>query len=225
MAVGVDLRGERFETEGENFLSGIAPRIVAPLVYERDVSAAFVEFRAPFVSAANARPGLERLEFSLAARIEDHEGVGQSTNPKVGLLYSPASDLLLRASHGTSFRAPALRELFTAYALGPMRNGVDVRIVEDDEQLRRQRQQHDRAAAASPERQPARPGVLQVPAIGEDRRIVGGHERRRGPVPDERHLQIVHDLHRARIEQHRRLNGLEHRRLRVERLRVLIEPL
>ncbi|MBX4159332.1 hypothetical protein K4A07_19605, partial [Lactiplantibacillus plantarum] len=49
VAVGVDLRGERFETEGENFLSGIAPRIVAPLVYERDVSAAFVEFRAPFV--------------------------------------------------------------------------------------------------------------------------------------------------------------------------------
>lgn len=132
MAVGVDLRGERFETEGENFLSGIAPRIVAPLVYERDVSAAFVEFRAPFVSAANARPGLERLEFSLAARIEDHEGVGQSTNPKVGLLYSPAPDLLLRASHGTSFRAPALRELFTAYALGPTflnRGGVNVLAV------------------------------------------------------------------------------------------------
>lgn len=91
-----------------------------------------MEFRAPFVSAANARPGLERLEFSLAARIEDHEGVGQSTNPKVGLLYSPASDLLLRASHGTSFRAPALRELFTAYALGPTflnRGGVNVLAV------------------------------------------------------------------------------------------------
>ncbi len=132
IALGVDIRRERFETEGENFLSGVAPRIVAPITYERDVSAAFVEFRAPLVSAVNARPGLERLELSLAARAEDHEGVGQSTNPKVGLLYSPTPDLLLRASHGTSFRAPALRELFTAYALGPTflnRGGVNVLAV------------------------------------------------------------------------------------------------
>ncbi|KAK0331593.1 hypothetical protein LTR94_028320, partial [Friedmanniomyces endolithicus] len=86
----------------------------------RDVTAAFAELRIPIAGPDNARPGLERLEVSLAGRIEDHEGVGQTTNPKVGLLYKPTSDLLFRTSFGTSFRAPSLRELNSAYRLGPV---------------------------------------------------------------------------------------------------------
>lgn len=81
MAVGVDYRQERFETSGENFISGAALRIAAPTAFERDVSAAFVELRAPLVGPDNARPGLERLELSLAGRVEDHEGIGQTSNP------------------------------------------------------------------------------------------------------------------------------------------------
>jgi len=45
--------------------------------------------------------------------------IGQTRNPKIGLIYSPTPDLLLRASYGASFRAPALRELNSAYRLGP----------------------------------------------------------------------------------------------------------
>lgn len=129
MALGFDFRQEQFETSGVSFLSGTAPRVAAPVAFERDVLAAFIEFRAPLVSADNARPGLQRFEVSLAARYEEHERVGETTNPKVGLLYSPTQDLLLRASYGTSFRAPSLRELQTAYAIGPSfltRNGSSV---------------------------------------------------------------------------------------------------
>lgn len=129
VAAGVDYRTERFETAGENFISGAAPRVAATTRFERDVSAAFVELRAPLVGPDTARPGVERLEVSLAGRIEDHEGIGQTRNPKVGLIYSPTSDLLFRASYGTSFRAPSLRELNSAYRLGPVfldRAGVNV---------------------------------------------------------------------------------------------------
>lgn len=120
LAAGLDYRTERFETSGENFISGATPRVAAATRFERDVSAAFVELRVPVAGPDNARPGLERLEVSLAGRIEDHEGVGQTRNPKIGLIYSPTPDLLLRASYGTSFRAPALRELNSAYRLGPV---------------------------------------------------------------------------------------------------------
>lgn len=120
LAAGLDYRTERFETSGENFISGAAPRVAAATRYERDVTAAFAELRAPLVGPDNARPGLQRLEISLAGRIEDHEGVGQTRNPKAGLIYSPAPDLLFRASYGTSFRAPSLRELNSAYRLGPV---------------------------------------------------------------------------------------------------------
>ncbi|MBB5746534.1 TonB-dependent receptor [Brevundimonas variabilis] len=129
MALGFDFRQEQFETDGVSFLSGTAPRVAAHTEFARDVAAAFFEIRAPLVSADNARPGLERLELSLAARYEEHEGVGETTNPKVGVLYSPTQGLLLRASYGTSFRAPSLRELQTAYAIGPTflnRNGGSV---------------------------------------------------------------------------------------------------
>ena len=118
-AVGFDFRREQYESTGENFLSGTAPRVVAPIAFERDVSSAFVELRAPLIGQANARRWIERLELSLAGRVEDHEGVGRTSNPKIGVLYSPTSDLLLRTSWGTSFRAPSLRELQSAYQIGP----------------------------------------------------------------------------------------------------------
>ncbi|WP_404417761.1 TonB-dependent receptor domain-containing protein [Brevundimonas vesicularis] len=119
IAAGIDARRETYETEGENFLSGTAPRLVAPVSFEREVRSAFFELRAPFVSATNARAGLARLELSVAGRIEDHEGVGETENPKLGVLYGPTADILFRTSWGTSFRAPSLRELNNAYQIGP----------------------------------------------------------------------------------------------------------
>lgn len=118
-AFGLDFRAEQFETGGESFLSGTAPRVTAPVSYERDVSSVFAELRIPIVGPDNARAGIERLELSLAGRVEDHERVGSTSNPKVGLLFGPTPDLVLRASWGTSFRAPSLRELQSAYQIGP----------------------------------------------------------------------------------------------------------
>lgn len=60
-----------------------------------------------------------QLELSLAGRVEDHERVGSTSNPKIGLLYGPIPNLVLRASWGTSFRAPSLRELQSTYQIGP----------------------------------------------------------------------------------------------------------
>ena len=120
VAVGLDYRQEVFETGGESFMSAETPNVATPDRYERDVSAAFFELRAPIIGPDNARPGIERLELSLAGRIEDHQGVGRTSNPKVGILYKPTQDLLLRASYGTSFRAPSLQQLNSLYRLGPV---------------------------------------------------------------------------------------------------------
>jgi outer membrane receptor protein involved in Fe transport len=50
------------------------------------------------------------LDLTLAGRVEHYEGVGTTSNPTVGLAWQPVADLHLRATYGTSFRAPALRE-------------------------------------------------------------------------------------------------------------------
>ena len=73
----------------------------------------------PPVRLRDARPGLRRLELSLAARFEDYADVGQTTSPKVGVVWEPIEGALLRANYGRSFRAPALREINDAATASP----------------------------------------------------------------------------------------------------------
>src|SRR5690606_24740474 len=44
---------------------------------------------------------------------------GQTTNPKVGVIWSPAADMVFRASWGTSFRAPSLPQMNDASEAAP----------------------------------------------------------------------------------------------------------
>lgn len=118
-AVGLQVRRERFETASDAMTSRATPTRQTTGPYERTISAAFVELRIPIVGPENALPGIERLEASLAGRIENYDDVGTTRNPKIGLLWSPTSDLTLRASYGTSFRAPALSEVYEAQDAGP----------------------------------------------------------------------------------------------------------
>ncbi|HJV41383.1 TonB-dependent receptor domain-containing protein [Caulobacter sp.] len=74
----------------------------------RDISTLYGELFVPIVGPANAMPGVQRLELSLAGRREDYSDFGTTSNPKIGVIYSPISDLTVRATYGTSFRAPSL---------------------------------------------------------------------------------------------------------------------
>jgi outer membrane receptor protein involved in Fe transport len=53
------------------------------------------------------RVGLERLSLDLAGRIEKYSDFGETSNPRVGLTWQPASDVHLRGTWGTSFHAPS----------------------------------------------------------------------------------------------------------------------
>ena len=110
LAVGANLRHESFVTGGQVFLFANTPTFSPRRVADRIVKAAFAEVRIPLVGRDNAVAGVAGLELSGAARIEHYSDFGTTTNPKVGLSWSPASGVHLRSSYGTSFRAPGLRE-------------------------------------------------------------------------------------------------------------------
>ena len=111
LAAGLAFRRETFERQDTSFTSGVAPSVGVPVAFDRDVASAFAEVRIPLFSAENRRAGFERLELSIAGRFEKYSDAGQTTSPKVGVLWQPYSELVLRANYGESFRAPALREL------------------------------------------------------------------------------------------------------------------
>ena len=77
---------------------------------KRDVIAGFGEISIPLFSESNRRPGIERLEITVAGRFEDYSDFGSTENPKLGLLWSPTPDLTLRSTYSTSFRAAGLTE-------------------------------------------------------------------------------------------------------------------
>jgi iron complex outermembrane receptor protein len=109
VAIGAEYHDNSFKQtlEANNVLASGAPtyKIVNN---SRNIHTIFGELFVPLVSPANAIPGVNRLELSLAGRREDYSDFGKTTNPKIGLIYAPVSDLSLRATYGTSFRAPSL---------------------------------------------------------------------------------------------------------------------
>ncbi len=52
------------------------------------------------------------LSITAGIRGDRHSVAGESINPRVGVAYNPARDLIIRSSVGTAFRAPTLNELY-----------------------------------------------------------------------------------------------------------------
>jgi iron complex outermembrane recepter protein len=72
----------------------------------RHIHAAFAEFYAPLVTAANALPGVQKLDLSAAVRDDSYSDFGSKINPRFGVFWSPIDQIGLRAAYSTSFRAP-----------------------------------------------------------------------------------------------------------------------
>lgn len=69
-------------------------------------------------------PAIEKLDLSLSGRYTDYKSYGSDETYKVGLNWQLSSAFRIRSSYGTSFRAPALYELYLADQTSFF-NGVD----------------------------------------------------------------------------------------------------
>lgn len=74
-------------------------------------TAMFAEFKIPLLADL---PGIEYLELSLSGRYTDVETSGSANTYKSSLAWQIGGGVSVRASRGTSFRAPALFELYLA---------------------------------------------------------------------------------------------------------------
>lgn len=77
----------------------------------RNQESAFAEIFVPVFGRGHAVAGAQRLDLSAAVRHDDYSDVGDTTNPKFGVSWSPLDGLTFNASYGKSFRAPGLQDL------------------------------------------------------------------------------------------------------------------
>ncbi len=78
------------------------------LDFSRDVTSEFVELLLPIVSSANSVPGVRELTVNVSARHDDYSDFGSTSNPRLGINWSPIDALRIRANFAESFTAPAL---------------------------------------------------------------------------------------------------------------------
>ena len=115
LAVGAERRSESLDRV-------LSPRASVsqsrPFTRDRDVNAFFTELNMPLIGSQNAQPWAQRLDLTAAVRYEDYSDFGSTTDPKVGLVWQPLDGLNLRATYGTSFRAPFLSQFDDSFAVG-----------------------------------------------------------------------------------------------------------
>jgi len=112
-AIGADYNNHSYSfLTTQNFTTASTTQINSTLdSAKRDVWAAFAQVNVPIFGEANAIPFIQRLNFEAAIRYDHYSDFGGTTNPKVALDWKPVDDLTLRASWGTSFRAPAFADI------------------------------------------------------------------------------------------------------------------
>ena len=113
LAVGTDVRRESYAFDASQAyatgdITGYGGNGLA-ISRSRNVEAGFLELNVPIIRG---------LELDVAGRYDNYEYVGNTFNPKGSLRYQPIKEVLLRASVGTGFRAPALDELYSPVTQG-----------------------------------------------------------------------------------------------------------
>lgn len=76
---------------------------------EDTIKEVFAEFEIPLL---RDKPLFESLSVNLSGRLSDYDSYGENSTYKVGLNWALTPEWRIRASEGTSFRAPALYELY-----------------------------------------------------------------------------------------------------------------
>ncbi|MDO9608434.1 MAG: TonB-dependent receptor [Brevundimonas sp.] len=114
LALGFHIRRDEInDTPGEVTLANNSWGLSGAGITEgsEDTREAYAELAVPLVADV---PFIKTLDLSLSGRYTDTKTSGNASTYKVGLNWAVTDAIRLRATHGTSFRAPALFELYLA---------------------------------------------------------------------------------------------------------------
>lgn len=108
LAVGGEYRWDQFKYNEVLFGEELSDSKLS-----RNIYSLFAEMFVPLVEDHSNLKLIDSLNLSISARYDKYSDFGSTTNPKIGITWKPASTLSLKASYGTSYRAPNLIEKTT----------------------------------------------------------------------------------------------------------------
>jgi len=110
-AVGVEHRKERGRFVPDAMAqSGEYTGLVAGTTQgEYDLDEIYLELNVPLLADM---PGAKELSVNLASRYSDYSNFGSTTNNKVGLVWRPMDELLIRGTWAEGFRAPTISDMY-----------------------------------------------------------------------------------------------------------------
>lgn len=94
---------------------------------KRRLSAVFSELHIPLIAENSDLPLAYSLELSAAVRYDHYSDFGGTTNPKFGMTWLPTPFMALKATYGTSYRAPNLVERLSGDNLASISLQPDVK--------------------------------------------------------------------------------------------------
>ncbi len=121
IVIGGELRKENID-----FNAAVAGTTTT-LAANRDTEAVFAELRVPLIGPDMNVPLVKRLTVTGAARYDHYSDFGSTFNPQIALEWEVDRALMLRASYGTSFRAPPLFDLYQPVIVVPSQAITDPR--------------------------------------------------------------------------------------------------
>jgi iron complex outermembrane receptor protein len=120
IAAGAEYLNENYKVRGAQGLTVRGGEGTLPWRFKtRHVEALFGEIYIPIFGPENAMPGLHALDLSGSVRHDRYSDFGGTTNPKLGVTYSPFEGIQFRANWAKSFNAPTL-----ANQLGSASNSI-----------------------------------------------------------------------------------------------------
>ena len=125
LALGAEYRRQSINDQPDvNSLNGNLLGLTAatPTVGKDSVKEIYGEVFVPILADT---PGFYRLNLTASARYTDYKSYGSDTTFKVAAEWEPIRGFGLRASYGTSYRAPALAEQFLGATSGFLGAGTD----------------------------------------------------------------------------------------------------
>ena len=104
LATGVQLRKEDFDIKSDpRNVAGEFVGVASSTVNgSRNVSSVYGELSVPFA---------KNVEMQLAGRYDHYSDYGNSTTPKIGIKWTPISQIALRTTYAEAFRAPSLLQI------------------------------------------------------------------------------------------------------------------